>query len=85
MKGLFIRCHSFSLAMLSLLSDLYSFHQDDECARRTYDEVCSAYERIFQKLELKCYKGTTPIARLFSSIFGIFVSIGRQWSNGRID
>jgi hypothetical protein len=37
--------------------DLYSFHRDEECARQTYDQVCDAYERIFQKLELKCFKG----------------------------
>lgn len=40
------------------LRDLYSFHRTEQCARQTYDEVCRAYERIFDKLELKCYKGT---------------------------
>ncbi|UJR23397.1 hypothetical protein I4U23_026405 [Adineta vaga] len=39
-----------------LMKDLYSFHRDDECANRVYEQVCDAYERIFQKLELKYFK-----------------------------
>ena len=40
------------------LVDMYSFHRSEECARQTYDHVCRAYERIFEKLELKYFKGT---------------------------
>ncbi len=36
---------------------MYSFHRDEECAHQIYDQVCNAYERIFQKLELKFFKG----------------------------
>lgn len=36
---------------------MYSFHRDEECARQVYDQVCDAYSRIFEKLELNCYKG----------------------------
>ncbi|CAF3482702.1 unnamed protein product [Rotaria socialis] len=39
-----------------LMKDLYSFHRDEECARVVYDQVCDAYERIFKKLELNCFK-----------------------------
>lgn len=45
--------------------DLYSFHQDEECARQTYEQVCSAYERIFKKLGLNCYKGREFSRMLF--------------------
>ena len=41
----------------SLDLDMYSFHRDEECARQIYDQVCDAYGRIFEKLELNCYKG----------------------------
>jgi len=36
---------------------MYSFHRDEQCARQVYDQVCDAYSRIFQKLELNFYKG----------------------------
>ncbi|CAF0788299.1 unnamed protein product [Adineta ricciae] len=39
-----------------LMKDLYSFHRSEECAQQVYEQVCDAYERIFQKLELKCFK-----------------------------
>ena len=44
-----------------LFLDMYSFHRDEECARRVYDQVCDAYERIYDKLELNCYKGWNSI------------------------
>ncbi len=37
---------------------MYSFHRDEECARQIYDQVCNAYGRIFQKLELNCFQGS---------------------------
>jgi prolyl-tRNA synthetase len=40
---------------------MYSFHRDEECARHIYDQVCDAYERIFQKLELNCFKGLDDV------------------------
>jgi prolyl-tRNA synthetase len=52
------------------MKDLYSFHRDEECARQTYEQVCDAYERIFQKLELNCYKGLSDII----NYIGNFVS-----------
>ena len=54
--------------------DLYSFHRDEECARQIYDQVCDAYERIFQKLELKCFKGLYYIIDWRSNfIFAVFI------------
>ncbi|CAF1105522.1 unnamed protein product [Adineta steineri] len=39
-----------------LMKDLYSFHRDEDCAHQIYEQVCDAYERIFQKLELSSFK-----------------------------
>ena len=42
---------------LSVLLDLYTFDADETTAQTTYDEVCNAYNRIFQRLQLPYLKG----------------------------
>ena len=37
--------------------DLYTFDESQETARATYNKVCDAYEKIFNRLELKHVKG----------------------------
>ena len=39
------------------LSDLYTFDTNEETARETYNIVCEAYSRIFDRLGLKFHKG----------------------------
>ena len=39
--------------------DMYSFDVNEETAGETYDEVCSAYERIFKRLDLPIVKGNS--------------------------
>jgi len=56
MKGFLFYFKDFSNHLLNYL-DMYSFHRDEECARQIYDQVCNAYGRIFQKLELNCFQG----------------------------
>jgi len=56
MKGVYLNLKHFS-NNFSIHLDMYSFHRNEECARQIYDQVCNAYERIFQKLELNFFKG----------------------------
>lgn len=35
-----------------VMKDMYSFHETEACARRTYADVCAAYERILGALRL---------------------------------
>lgn len=46
-----MRCKEF------VMKDLYTFHSSEECAIRTYEQVCMAYLNIFKRLNLPVYKG----------------------------
>ena len=46
---------------------MYSFDVSEEAARKTYSEVCLAYEQILQKLELPFVKGMI-LSQLFTQI-----------------
>ncbi|CAF0765414.1 unnamed protein product [Didymodactylos carnosus] len=39
-----------------LMKDLYSFHLNEENAKKIYDDICSAYERIFKQLNVPFIK-----------------------------
>ena len=41
---------------------MYSFDVDEEKAMETYKEVCLAYERIFQRLDLPAVKGYIDVS-----------------------
>ena len=45
-----LRCREF------LMKDLYTFDEDMDCAKVSYDEICSAYETIFRRLGLDFIK-----------------------------
>ena len=46
-----------SCLSLSVLLDLYTFDANETTAQSTYNEVCHAYNRIFQRLQLPYLKG----------------------------
>ena len=49
------------------LPDLYSFDVSEEKAVETYAEICSAYEKLFSKLELPVVKGEMVVGTRVSS------------------
>lgn len=49
-KGGLLRCREF------LMKDLYTFDATEQDAISTYNQVCEAYSRIFERLELRVFK-----------------------------
>lgn len=64
-----------------LMKDLYTFHLNDECANRTYEAVCKAYERILDRLDLDFVKATASVGAMGgkrSDEFHIVSSVGED-------
>lgn len=40
-----------------IMKDMYSFDIDVESARKTYEEICDSYDRIFSKIGIEYKKG----------------------------
>ncbi|KAL3312738.1 prolyl-tRNA synthetase [Cichlidogyrus casuarinus] len=53
-----LRCREF------LMKDLYSFSYDLDLARKTYEEVCSVYERIFSQLDIPYVKARATVGSI---------------------
>lgn len=44
--------HGLLRAREFLMKDMYTFHLSEECAQKTYDKVCKAYEAVFNRIDL---------------------------------
>lgn len=47
------------------MKDLYTFDDSVEAAQDTYQEICSAYDRIFHRLRIPFLKGKTQILSFY--------------------
>ena len=57
-------------------SDLYIFDEDEERAVVSYDEVCQAYTRLFDRLELPHVKGKVFFGEWNPFLCSITISFG---------
>jgi len=74
-KGGLLRTREF------LMKDMYTFDTDDEAAKKTYMNVCNAYEKLFEKLELPAIKvlaDTGSIGGLLSHEFHVISDVGED-------
>jgi prolyl-tRNA synthetase len=47
-----------------LMKDMYSFHLSEESVEQTYNEVCKAYEKIFERLNLNYRKAAASVGTM---------------------
>jgi prolyl-tRNA synthetase len=50
-----------------LMKDMYSFHTSESCVEETYEQVCKAYETIFDRLELNYKKAVASTGSMGGS------------------
>jgi len=50
-----------------LMKDMYSFHTSEPCVEETYEQVCKAYETIFDRLELNYKKAAASTGSMGGS------------------
>ena len=46
------------------MKDMYSFHLSKECAENTYQEICKAYESLFNRLDLQFIKAEASVGSM---------------------
>ena len=56
--------HGLLRAREFLMKDMYTFHTNDECVEKTYNEVCKAYETIFERLDLAYLKTEASVGAM---------------------
>ena len=62
-------CEVSSKSHVISLTDMYTFDSSAEAAVDTYQSVCAAYTRLFQRLKLDCVRGTWLLYFSSESVF----------------